>query len=64
MTMNLSTDRGLSLAGSDTGDEQCRCFECRRVWPRAQMRWGTRPFGPVWLARGVRVMRCPDCLPG
>ncbi len=43
--------------------EHVRCFECRRVWPRSAMRWGERPAGPLWFARTVRVLRCPDCLP-
>jgi hypothetical protein len=46
-----------------TGEETLRCVACDRLWPRTLMRWGTRPAGPVWFPRTVRVLRCPDCLP-
>jgi hypothetical protein len=48
---------------SEESVETLRCFECRRLWPRMSMRWGSRPAGPVWFPRTVRVLRCPDCLP-
>lgn len=39
-----------------------RCWGCRNLWPRASMRWGSVTEGPLWYARAVRVLRCPDCL--
>lgn len=59
-------DRSVPPLPGTTGgeDETLRCFECRRLWPRTAMRWGTRPAGPVWFPRIIRVLRCPDCLPG
>ncbi len=52
-----------SEAQHESGTETLRCFACRRLWPRDVMRWGTRPDGPVWYPRTVRILRCPDCLP-
>ncbi|MFN8556302.1 MAG: hypothetical protein U0531_02765 [Dehalococcoidia bacterium] len=56
-----ATSSVLTSAASE--EESLRCFECRRLWPRALMRWGARPVGPVWLPHTQRVLRCPDCLP-
>jgi hypothetical protein len=45
-------------------EEPLRCFACRRLWPRTAMRWVLRPAGPVWFPPTVRVLRCPECVPG
>lgn len=47
---------------ADAADDVRRCFGCRRLWPRAAMRWGTVHAGPVWYPRSVRVLRCEECL--
>jgi hypothetical protein len=39
-----------------------RCWGCRNLWPRSEMRWGSVTEGPLWYPRAVRVLRCPDCL--
>lgn len=39
-----------------------RCWGCRGLHDRAQMRWGTIAEGPIWYPRRVRVLRCTDCL--
>lgn len=51
-------------SGGDAADETLRCFACRRLWPRTVMRWGAQSSGPIWYPRTLRVLRCPDCLPG
>ena len=59
-TMNPNDQLSDAVAAAD---ETVRCFACRQVWPRAEMRWGSHATGPVWLPKTVRVLRCPDCLP-
>ncbi len=62
--MSLQTQpASIQPSAMTRSDETVRCFECRQLWPRQEMRWGTRATGPVWLSKQVRVMRCPDCLP-
>lgn len=39
-----------------------RCWGCRKLWPRTEMRWGSVTEGPLWYPRAIRVLRCPDCL--
>ena len=58
---------GVEAAEADGGGDASfgdarRCWGCRRLWPRAAMRWGTVHAGPVWYPRSVRVLRCGECL--
>ena len=44
------------------GTDVRRCWGCRKLRPRAAMRWGSVNEGPIWYPRVVRVLRCADCL--
>ena len=56
-----TSDMGDIHALGATSDVR-RCWGCRKLWPRAAMRWGSVSEGPIWYPRTVRVLRCPDCL--
>jgi hypothetical protein len=59
----LRTDAEADEAlAADSSLDLRRCWGCRNLWPRSEMRWGSVTEGPLWYPRAVRVLRCPDCL--
>lgn len=60
-------ERGAAMTMTDTHTvtseaDARRCWGCRKLWPRTDMRWGSVTEGPLWYPRTIRVLRCPDCL--
>lgn len=61
--MSASVPEPAATPHAPEGEETLCCVGCGQVRPRAQMRWGVRPKGPVWFPATVRVLRCRECLP-